>query len=128
MASRRQQLLPLPTARRASPRLHSYFAALGYEITVEESLLVRGVRYLSVKVGGRLLQVALDDSRTPQPEVPTQERSGCGRPAAHGVQVEHLHRLVAHRDGVDAAPRQPGDHVVRGEDLVSLSSTARVPT
>ena len=113
MASRRQQLLPLPTAGRASPRLHSYFAALGYEITVEESLLVRGVRYLSVKVGGRLLQAALDDSRTPQPEVPTQERSGCGRPAAHGVQVEHLHGLVAHGDGVDAAPRQIGDQVIR---------------
>ena len=76
-------------------------------------LLVRGVRYLSVKVGGRLLQVALHDSRTPQPEVPTQERSGCGRPAAHGVQVEHLHGLVAHGDGVDAAPRQIGDQVIR---------------
>ena len=32
MASRRQQLLPLPTAGRASPRIYSYFAALGYEI------------------------------------------------------------------------------------------------
>ena len=30
-------------------------------------------------------------------------------PAAHLVQVEHLHGLVAHRDRVDSPPQRPGE-------------------
>ena len=39
--------------------------------------------------------------------------SACAAPAAYGVQIQHLHRLVAHRDRVDAAPRQVLHHVRR---------------